>query len=218
MTSSRSRCDFSYIQAQFSTSVGWRGQCKCDSERSELTRSPSNLLMQRSPPAYYLGFNICMWGVLLMCQTAVTNFGGLVALRILGGAFEAIADPAFMLFTTMFYTREEQPSRISAWYVWNGVGVAGGGLIGYAIGNIKSSIASWRLEFLIVGAFCLAWGGAIAYVLPNTVASFRGFNHEEKLIMIARVAKNQTGRQQRKISWPQIKEAYTDYKTYLFFL
>jgi hypothetical protein len=30
----------------------------------------------------------------------------------------------------MYYTREEQPSRIAAWYVWNGVGVAGGGLIG----------------------------------------------------------------------------------------
>lgn len=57
---------------------------------------PSNLLMQRSPPAYYLGFNICMWGVLLMCQAAVNNFGGLAALRVLGGAFEAIADPAFV--------------------------------------------------------------------------------------------------------------------------
>lgn len=71
--------------------------------------------MQRSPPAYYLAFNIMMWGVLLMCQAAVKNFGALAALRVLGGAFEAIADPAFMLITSMFYTRDEQPSRISAW-------------------------------------------------------------------------------------------------------
>jgi hypothetical protein len=27
---------------------------------------PSNLLMQRSPPAYYLSFNIFMWGAVLM--------------------------------------------------------------------------------------------------------------------------------------------------------
>ena len=91
---------------------------------------PSNLLMQRCPPAYYLAFNIFMWGALLMCQAAATNFVSLTALRVLSGAFEAIADPAFMLFTSMFYTREEQPSRISAWYAWNGIGVAGGGLIG----------------------------------------------------------------------------------------
>lgn len=86
--------------------------------------------MQRCPPAWYLAFNIFMWGALLMPQGAVSNFGGLAALRVLSGAFEAIADPAFMLFTSMFYTREEQPSRISAWYAWNGIGVAGGGLIG----------------------------------------------------------------------------------------
>jgi len=86
--------------------------------------------MQRSPPAYYLAFNIFMWGALLMCEGAVKSFGSLAALRTLSGAFEAIADPAFMLITSMYYTRSEQPSRIAAWYVFNGVGVAGGGLIG----------------------------------------------------------------------------------------
>ena len=60
---------------------------------------PSNLLMQRSPPGYYLAFNIFMWGALLMAQAAAKNFAGLLALRILSGAFEAIADPAFMLIT-----------------------------------------------------------------------------------------------------------------------
>lgn len=65
-----------------------------------------------------------------MCQAAANGFPALAALRSLSGAFEAIADPAFMLITSMYYTREEQPSRIAAWYVWNGVGVAGGGLIG----------------------------------------------------------------------------------------
>lgn len=35
-----------------------------------------------------------------------------------------IADPAFLLITRMFYTRAEQPSRISCWYAFNGIGVA----------------------------------------------------------------------------------------------
>jgi len=30
----------------------------------------------------------------------------------------------------MYFTRVEQPTRISIWYAFNGVGVAGGGLIG----------------------------------------------------------------------------------------
>jgi hypothetical protein len=57
--------------------------------------------MQRSPPGRYLAFNIFMWGVLLMAQAGATSFAGLCALRILSGAFEAIADPAFMLITSM---------------------------------------------------------------------------------------------------------------------
>lgn len=81
-----------------------------------------------------------------MCQAAANTFTTLTVLRVLSGAFEAIADPAFMLVTTMFYTREEQPSRIAAWYCFNGIGVAGGGLIGYGIGHIKGALPSWKYE------------------------------------------------------------------------
>ncbi|RDW90915.1 hypothetical protein BP5796_02080 [Coleophoma crateriformis] len=179
---------------------------------------PSNLIMQKCPPGWYLAFNIFMWGVLLMAQAASQKFVTLAALRILSGAFEAIADPAFMLVTSMYYTRAEQPSRIAAWYCFNGIGVAGGGLIGYGVGNIKGSLQSWRYEFIIVGVLCAAWGIALFFLLPNSPVTFWGFNHDEKLIMIARLRKNQTGIEQRHINWGQIKEAYLDYKTWLFTL
>ncbi|KAI3550032.1 major facilitator superfamily transporter [Colletotrichum abscissum] len=188
---------------------------------------PSNLIMQRCRPAWYLSFNIFMWGALLMAQAAAKNFGGLLALRVLSGAFEAIADPAFMLITSMYYTRSEQPSRISAWYAWNGIGVAGGGLIGYpadnlilgyGIGHIRGALESWRYEFLVVGAFCAFWAIILALCLPNSPRTIWGFSHEEKLIMIARMRRNQTGIEQRRINWGQIKEAYMDYKTWLFTL
>jgi MFS family permease len=56
-----------------------------------------------------------MWGVVLMLQAVSKNFATLAVLRVISGAFEAIADPAFMFFTTQYYTRAEQPSRISSW-------------------------------------------------------------------------------------------------------
>ncbi|KAK7924454.1 hypothetical protein PG985_006508 [Apiospora marii] len=179
---------------------------------------PSNLIMQRCPPAYYLAFNILMWGVLLMAQAAANNFAALLALRILSGAFEAIADPAFMLITSMYYTRAEQPSRIAAWYIWNGIGVAGGGLIGYGIGHIQGALASWRYEFIVVGAFCASWALVLALLLPNSPRTIRGFSHDDRLLMIARMRRNQTGIEQRRVHWGQIREAYGDYKTWLFTL
>ncbi|KAH0278506.1 MFS general substrate transporter, partial [Aureobasidium melanogenum] len=164
---------------------------------------PSNLIMQRCRPGWYLSFNIFFWGALLMCQAAANGFPALAALRILSGAFEAIADPTFMLITSMYYTREEQPSRIAAWY---------------GIGNINGALASWRYEFLIVGAFCSAWAIVLCLLLPNSPTTFRGFSRDEKLIMIARMRRNQTGVEQKRINWDQIREAYLDYKTWLFTL
>jgi MFS family permease len=102
--------------------------------------------------------------------------------------------------------------------VWNGIGVAGGGLIGYGIGHIQGALASWRYEFLVVGAFCAAWGAVLWFVLPNSPTTFRGFGDDEKLLMIARVRANQTGVEQRRINWAQVREAYLDYKTWLFTL
>ncbi|KAI1423128.1 major facilitator superfamily domain-containing protein [Xylaria sp. FL1777] len=177
---------------------------------------PSNLIMQRSPPGWYLSANIFLWGALLMAQAAAQNFGTLAALRVLSGAFEAIADPSFMLITSMYYTRAEQPIRISVWYSFNGVGVAGGGLIGYGIGHLKGALQSWRYEFLIIGAFCSFWAIVMFLLVPNSPTTFRGFTHDERLLMIARMRQNQTGVEQQHINWGQIVEAVLDYKSWLF--
>lgn len=53
-------------------------------------------------------------------------------------------------------------------------------------------------------------------MLPNSPRTIWGFSRDEKLLMIARVRRNQTGIEQRVINWRQIREAYCDYKTYLF--
>jgi hypothetical protein len=55
-------------------------------------------------------------------------------------------------------------------------------------------------------------------LLPNSPTTFKGFSRDEKLIMIARMRRNQTGVEQNRINWDQIKEAYLDYKTWLFTL
>ncbi len=110
--------------------------------------------MQRLPIGKYLGFNIFLWGVFLMIQSAAKNFAGLAALRAFAGAAEACSDPSFMLITSMWYTRRQQPIRMGIWYTANGFGIALGGLLGFGIGHIKGALPSWKFEFLIIGALC----------------------------------------------------------------
>lgn len=91
-------------------------------------------------------------------------------------------------------------------------------LTGYGIGHIKGALVSWRYEFIIVGAFCAFWALVLYLALPNSPRTIRGFTHDERLLMIARVRRNQTGIEQRRINWGQVREAYLDYKTWLFTL
>jgi hypothetical protein len=55
-------------------------------------------------------------------------------------------------------------------------------------------------------------------LLPNSPTTFWGFTKEEKLTMIARMRRNQTGVEQSSVDWGQVKEAYLDDKIWLFTL
>lgn len=90
--------------------------------------------------------------------------------------------------------------------------------VGYGIGQINGALESWRYEFLIVGALCSFWAIILFLLLPSSPTTFWGFTSQEKLLLIARVRHNQTGVEKRDINSVQIREAYLDYKTWIFTL
>lgn len=78
---------------------------------------PTNFLMQRLPIGKYLGVNIFAWGFFLMLQAACNSFATLAVLRVLAGMAESCSDPSFMLITSMWYTRRQQPLKIGIWVI-----------------------------------------------------------------------------------------------------
>ncbi|KAL9109084.1 MAG: hypothetical protein Q9227_006175 [Pyrenula ochraceoflavens] len=179
---------------------------------------PTNFLMQRLPIGKYLGANIFMWGVFLMIQAACNSFSTLAVLRALGGAAEACSDPSFMLITSMWYTRRQQPLRIGLWYTANGLGIAGGGLLGYGIGHIRGSLPSWKYEFLIIGALCAVWGIVMFTFLPDSPVSAPLLTPRQRRLAVHRLRHNQTGVENKHLKPYQVKEAFLDIKLYLFFI
>ncbi|KAL8773429.1 MAG: hypothetical protein Q9194_004326 [Teloschistes cf. exilis] len=179
---------------------------------------PTNFLMQRLPIGKYLGFNIFMWGFFLMLQAACQSFATLALLRAFGGAAEACSDPSFMLITSMWYTRKQQPVRIGIWYTANGLGIAGGGLLGYGIGNIKGALPSWKYEFIIIGALCCIWGIVVFIMLPDSPVTAKLLTHRQRRLAIERLRENQTGVENKHLKAYQVREAFMDYKLYFFFV
>lgn len=54
-----------------------------------LLEVPSNLILKKLAPSTWLSAIMVLWGICTLGQGLVTNFGALVALRVLIGVFEA---------------------------------------------------------------------------------------------------------------------------------
>lgn len=118
----------------------------------------------------------------------------------------------------MWYTRRQQPVRIGLWYTANGLGIAGGGLLGYGIGHIRGSLPSWKYEFLIIGALCTIWGVVLFFFLPDSPVTAPMLTENERRWAVERLRVNQTGVENKHLKRYQVVEAFTGPKLYLFFL
>ncbi|KLU86890.1 allantoate permease, partial [Magnaporthiopsis poae ATCC 64411] len=73
------------------------------------------------PIGKFITAMVFCWGAVLCGMTAAHNFGGLMAARLLLGAFEASVAPTFVAIVQQWYRRREQTKRNAAWYATLGV-------------------------------------------------------------------------------------------------
>ncbi|KAJ6021785.1 hypothetical protein N7540_007289, partial [Penicillium herquei] len=176
---------------------------------------PTGFLMQRLPTAKYLGFNVTLWGLMTTLNCTAKNFGGLMTLRVLLGCFESAIAPALILITSMWYKRNEQPTRMGIWYLGTGTATIMGALVAYGLLFYTSDrFKPWQIMFLIFGMITIVVGICIFIFLPDNPMTSR-LTHEEKILAIERLRENQTGIENKHFKWRQFIEALQDPQTYL---
>ncbi|KAG8626583.1 hypothetical protein KVT40_005528 [Elsinoe batatas] len=173
---------------------------------------PINYMITRVPIAKALGIAIIIWGAILTCHAATTNFTGLVIVRTLLGSFEAICQPAFVVLSGMWYKRNEQADAVTYWYMMNGGQQIVGGLLAYCFTLIPDGgpLNAWQAIFMAYGLFSVLWGVFVLFWMPDSPMRAKCFSEEDKALMIERVRANQTGLQNRKFRPEQVKEALMD--------
>ncbi|KAL1897878.1 hypothetical protein Sste5346_003730 [Sporothrix stenoceras] len=180
---------------------------------------PWQVLLQRYPIGRLIGVMLFVWGSVCMLQAAVYSFSGFFAIRFFLGLLEAVISPAFIILTSMLWTREEQSLRTSYWLSVNGVSSILGALLAYGAGHVTGlAIPQWKLIYLIVGAITFAWGFVILYFLPDGPHNAKMLTEYEKIVAVWRISQNQTGLKHHVIVPAQIKEALLDPKSWLLFL
>lgn len=153
-----------------------------------------------------------------MTTPACTSFAGIATNRFLLGFFEAAINPAFVIIMSIWYTSEEQPLRLEAYYCTNGIATMFGGLIGYAVGHITTGIARWMYVFIIFGSLSVFWGFVSLLVLPDLPSSARFLGERERLVAVDRVARNKQGVKNRHFRAYQAVQCARDPKTWILFV
>lgn len=129
-----------------------------------------------------------------------------------------MVNPGFVLVMSTWYTSLEQPSRLESYYCTNGVATMFGGLIGYAVGHIKTGLPRWMYVFLIFGACSIASGVWALLVLPDQPSTAKFLNERERAVAVERVAGNRQGVKNRHFRKSQLWQTLYDPKTWILFI
>jgi len=180
---------------------------------------PQNIALQRFPVGKWMSLNITIWGIVLMCHAACTNFTGLLIVRLLLGACEGSITAGFMIVSSMFYTRNEQTLRVGYWFLMNGTAQIVTGFISFGSLHIKTGrFHPWQWLMIICGILTLLTALAFWLFFPDSPTNAWFLTPEERGKAVLRIKENQTGVENKVFKIEQMIEALTDPKTWLFAL
>ncbi|KAH8106192.1 MFS general substrate transporter [Cristinia sonorae] len=180
---------------------------------------PTSYISQKLPLAKYLGANVIIWGIILMLHAATTSFGGFFALRFLLGMCESCVAPILILIISMFYKKNEQGTRISWFYVMNGLTQVFGGFVAYGISfDDGRRLAPYKIIYILLGGLAIIVGICVVIWLPDSPVTARMLTQEERIAALERVRDDQGGTENKRWKKEQIIEALTDMRTWLIVL
>ncbi|EIW82380.1 MFS general substrate transporter [Coniophora puteana RWD-64-598 SS2] len=173
---------------------------------------PTMYISQKLRLAKYLGANTIAWGALLMLHAATNSFGPFFALRFL-------LAPSLILIISMFYKKDEQASRISWFYVMNGLTQIFGGFVAFGVSFYDGKvIPPYKIVYLVLGGISIIVGCVVLIWLPDSPVHARMLTREERVASLERVRNDQGGTENKRFKKEQIIEAVKDIRTWLIVL
>ncbi|OCF36238.1 hypothetical protein I316_02111 [Kwoniella heveanensis BCC8398] len=175
----------------------------------------ANLLKILTPKVVLAGSAVC-WGGITLGTAWAHNYHGLLAIRILLGAFEAGLFPCISVYIFMNYRREEVGRRMSYIFACSAASGAFGGLIAYGLIHIETgSLVGWQYLYVVEGILSLAVAPLTYFYLPNDMSTAWFLNAEQKEHARIRTEMNKAHYDPgEQFSWRQVRRGFTDWKTY----
>lgn len=155
-------------------------------------------------------------GVVSTAQAATHTWSAEMALRFLMGMFEAGYGPGIPYLLSFFYLRHEVGFRCGIFLSAAPLANTFAGALAYGITSGHSSIANWRVLFLVEGLPTIAMAVVAYFFLPDSPEKARFLTAEEKFTAKARGVR-QAGSSERigGIDWKDMAAVLIDPKAWL---
>ncbi|RSL58204.1 hypothetical protein CEP54_007842 [Fusarium duplospermum] len=156
---------------------------------------PLNLLTKRFSGRVMLPALMVGWGAMALLQAAVKNFGGMLAIRLLLGAFEAGFFAGAVFYLTLFYTRGELGFRIALFFGSALLASAFSGLISFGVFQIRHpNVTGWMWLFLIEGAMTVIFGVIAFWWLPASPQTTWFLTEDQRRVATLRSLRDGSGK------------------------
>ncbi|KAF5006451.1 hypothetical protein FDECE_7173 [Fusarium decemcellulare] len=189
-----------------------------------LLEIPSNILLKKfNKPSVYLGSLVTIWGVIMTLHGVVKNFGGLLAVRILLGVFEAGFYPGAVYLCTFWYMPKDLATRIAYFYCTSALSGAFSGLLAAGIAQMDGvgGYEGWRWIFILEGLATIILGVACFFLLIDSPAlSTRWLTPDEIRFLELQSFIKQGGRfaqesTDKKFDWYDVKMVLSNWRLYM---
>ncbi|KAK1140249.1 High-affinity nicotinic acid transporter [Aspergillus melleus] len=179
---------------------------------------PSNILLKKWKPHVWLSMCMFLFGLVMICQGLVSNWGGLMTTRWFLGMFETGMFPGCFYLLGMWYKRSEAQKRFSFFFSSTTLAGAFGGLLASGLGKMDGirGYSGWRWVFIIEGLLTCVVSFIWFFVIPDFPEDVKWLTEEEREFIRAKLAQDTGGAaHDAKIGWREVLDVFKDYKIFI---
>jgi hypothetical protein len=167
------------------------------------------------PPHIWAAFCVFGWGLVSTVQAGIRTWEAEMALRFFMGATEAGYGPGIPYLLSFFYLRHEVGFRQGIFLSAAPLANTFAGALAYGITSGHSSIANWRVLFLVEGLPTLAMVPIAYFFLPDSPDKVRSLTGEEKVVAKARgVRQAGSSRRVGSVNFREVLHTFADPKAW----
>ncbi|KAK4631650.1 hypothetical protein CLAFUW4_02533 [Fulvia fulva] len=186
-----------------------------------LVEVPSNILLKKVGPRFYIPALVIGFGFVSMCTSFVHNFNQLCVARAFLGVFEGGTMPGIAFFLSSFYKRKELYFRVGIYVSAASMAGAFGGLLAAGLSRIPewgtsaAPIHTWRNIFFFEGIITMILGGLAPLLLPQSPEISTWLTDRERFIAAERLRIEHRSNSNQQVQRHHIKRALLNINNYI---